>query len=272
MEKTTATRHIAVIESCSMSAVGLKHLFAMPALSHYHVHLFSRFASFKAALSDISFYAVIYSLSDEREERRNCLACLRDLTFTHSDVQRIVLASDEMEARLVSHLSPSRLHGIISKSVPLKQLMEGLETLLSETHQVNDNMYNHWCVSQNRMLSPTERAILRYMSSGFSIPEIAAQLERNIKTIRAHKFNAMVKLGVNSDVGLLDAADILAHLLPGKCVVQLSPFLHSLSVKWCARVLLAQRLNADIDPFCCGQLRHSVGRYTHRTVDGTRCG
>ncbi|MBK2818398.1 DNA-binding transcriptional activator BglJ, partial [Enterobacter hormaechei] len=133
-------------------------------------------------------------------------------TKPHSDVQRIVLASDEMEARLVSHLSPSRLHGIISKSVPLKQLMEGLETLLSETHQVNDNMYNHWCVSQNRMLSPTERAILRYMSSGFSIPEIAAQLERNIKTIRAHKFNAMVKLGVNSDVGLLDAADILAHL------------------------------------------------------------
>ncbi|KDM57290.1 hypothetical protein AF34_00067 [Enterobacter hormaechei subsp. hoffmannii] len=90
--------------------------------------------------------------------------------------------------------------------------MEGLETLLSETHHVNDYVYNHWCVSQHRMLSPTERAILRYMSSGFSIPEIAAQLERNIKTIRAHKFNAMVKLGVNSDVGLLDAADILAHL------------------------------------------------------------
>lgn len=73
-------------------------------------------------------------------------------------------------------------------------------------------MYNHWYVNQNRMLSPTERAILRYMSSGYSIPEIATQLERNIKTIRAHKFNAMVKLGVNSDVGLLDAADILAHL------------------------------------------------------------
>lgn len=53
---------------------------------------------------------------------------------------------------------------------------------------------------------------MRYMSFGFSIPEIATQLERNIKTIRAHKFNAMVKLGVNSDVGLLDAADILTHL------------------------------------------------------------
>ena len=67
MEKTTATKHIAVIESCSMSAMGLKHLFAMPALSHYQVHLFARFDNFKAALSEISFFAVIYSLSDERE-------------------------------------------------------------------------------------------------------------------------------------------------------------------------------------------------------------
>jgi len=50
------------------------------------------------------------------------------------------------------------------------------------------------------------------MSSGLSIPEIAEQLERNIKTIRAHKYNAMLKLGVNSDVGLLDAADILRNL------------------------------------------------------------
>lgn len=42
--------------------------------------------------------------------------------------------------------------------------------------------------------------------------EIAVQLDRNIKTIRAHKFNAMTKLGVNSDVGLLNAADILTWM------------------------------------------------------------
>lgn len=212
MEETAATRHIAVIENCVMSAVGLQHIFALPAFSSYQVHLFSRFDSFKEALSQTEFYSVIYSLSDAREERRNCLASLRDLMFSHGNIQRIVLASDDVEARLICHLSPARLHGIISKSVSLEQLIEGMVTFLNETHRVNDNMYNHWYVNQNRMLSPTERAILRYMSSGYSIPEIATQLERNIKTIRAHKFNAMVKLGVNSDVGLLDAADILAHL------------------------------------------------------------
>ena len=212
MEETAATRHIAVIENCVMSAVGLQHIFALPAFSSYQVHLFSRFDSFKEALSQTAFYSVIYSLSDAREERRDCLASLRDLMFSHGNIQRIVLASDDVEARLICHLSPARLHGIISKSVSLEQLIEGMVTFLNETHRVNDNMYNHWYVNQNRMLSPTERAILRYMSSGYSIPEIATQLERNIKTIRAHKFNAMVKLGVNSDVGLLDAADILAHL------------------------------------------------------------
>lgn len=212
MEETAATRHIAVIENCVMSAVGLQHIFALPAFSSYQVHLFSRFDSFKEALSQTAFYSVIYSLSDAREERRNCLASLRDLMFSHGNIQRIVLASDDVEARLICHLSPARLHGIISKSVSLEQLIQGIVTFLNETHRVNDNMYNHWYVNQNRMLSPTERAILRYLSSGYSIPEIATQLERNIKTIRAHKFNAMVKLGVNSDVGLLDAADILAHL------------------------------------------------------------
>ncbi|WP_253385032.1 DNA-binding transcriptional activator BglJ [unidentified bacterial endosymbiont] len=195
-----------------MSAVGLRHLFALPAFSRYELHLFSEFKSFKAALPHISFFSVIYSLSDAREERRNCLASLRDLAFTHCDIQRIILASDEMEARLISHLSPSRLHGIISKSASLGDLQEALMALLKETRRINDNMLNHYYMSHNRMLSPTERAILRYMSCGYSIPEIAARLERNIKTIRAHKFNAMVKLGVNSDVGLLDAADILAHL------------------------------------------------------------
>ena len=100
----------------------------------------------------------------------------------------------------------------VERMVTLEHLQKELVELLSETLRINDNMLNHWYRSQNRMLSPTERAILRYMSCGYSIPEIAAQLERNIKTIRAHKFNAMVKLGVNSDVGLLDAADIITHL------------------------------------------------------------
>lgn len=57
------------------------------------------------------------------------------------------------------------------------------------------------------------------------MPQIAIQLERNIKTIRAHKFNVMSKLGVSSDAGLLDAADILLYLRAGESM----PFFHAVS-------------------------------------------
>ncbi|MDY1037126.1 DNA-binding transcriptional activator BglJ [Lelliottia sp. CFBP8978] len=211
MDKNISGRHIAVIDQCILSAVGLGHLFAADPLGQYQLHLFNDFDTFETALSNIPFFSVIYSLSDGREERRNCLVYLRELALTHARIQRIILAANENEARLIGQFSPSRLHGVISKSVSLPELRQQLALLLGETTRVNDSTFNHCNRSQSRMLSPTERAILRYMSSGLSIPEIAARLDRNIKTIRAHKYNAMVKLGVSSDVGLLDAADILGH-------------------------------------------------------------
>ncbi len=69
--------------------------------------------------------------------------CLHLLSLSCPDVQRIVLAGDDREARLVGHLSPSRLHGILSKSSELPMLLEQLTTLLGETRRVNENMINH---------------------------------------------------------------------------------------------------------------------------------
>lgn len=209
MESSAAKKHVAVIEKCMMSETGLRHLFASPATQQYHFHFFKNHNEFYAAQEHTSFFSVVYSLSGMREQRRECLLCLHTLSRVKPGIQRIILAADDREARLVSRLVPSRLHGILSKSAPLPILLGHIGTLLGETRRINENIVNHWYVSHSRVLSPTERAILQYMTRGFSMVEIAAQLDRNIKTIRAHKFNAMTKLGVNSDVGLLNAADIL---------------------------------------------------------------
>lgn len=228
MEKSAATRHIAIVEKCIMSAVGLEHLFASPLLNTFTLHLFKDIKSFQASLNSVSYSSLIYALSDEREERRNCLVCIKELAISHCTVQRIVLASDTKEASLIEQLSPSRLHGLILKSDSLTTLQEQLGRLLNENRRVSDSMANHWNMHRGRLLSPTERAILQFMSCGFSIPEIATRLDRNIKTIRAHKFNAMVKLGVRSDVGLLDAADILTHFpVPDHRIPRFFGALHS---------------------------------------------
>lgn len=211
MEKSAATRHIAIVEKCIMSAVGLKHLFTSPMLNTFTLHFFKDLKTFQSSLSYVSYSSLIYSLTDKREERRNCLECLKDLALSHSTTQRIVLASDGQEASLIEQLSPSHLHGLILKSDPLVILKDQLGKLLNESCRTSDSMISPRNMHRVRLLSPTERAILQFMSCGFSIPEIALRLDRNIKTIRAHKFNAMVKLGVRSDVGLLDAGDILTH-------------------------------------------------------------
>ena len=216
MENNCQKRNVAIIEKCMMSEAGLRHLFNEATICQYKFHFFKDHIALGQALKQTSFFSVIYSLFGRREERRQCLMCLYLLSLSHPGVQRIVLAEDDREARLVGLLSPSRMHGILSKSSSLSVLREQLTTLFGETQRINENIVNHWYVSQCRMLSPTEREVLNYMTRGYSLAEIASQLDRNVKTIRAHKFNAMTKLGVTSDVGLLDAADILTWIPPAR--------------------------------------------------------
>lgn len=212
MERTEAKKHVAIIEKCMMSEVGLRHLLSSPATKKYQFHFFRDHQGFIDAMNKTDFFSVIFSLSGLRGPRRECLMCMQMLSASQPGIQRIVLANDDREARLVSRLYPAELHGILSKSDALTALLSQLVTLLGETRRLNDNIINHWYVSRTRVLSPTERAILTHMTRGLSIPEIAIALDRNIKTIRAHKFNAMSKLGIHSEVALLHAADIISWL------------------------------------------------------------
>lgn len=212
MERTDAKKHVAIIEKCLMSEEGLRYLLSTPATGKYHFHFFRDRQAFNDAMRKTAFFSVIYSLSGLRALRRECLTCLHMLSIAHPHIQRIVLAGDDREAGLVSRLYPAEMHGIVTKTDTLPELLSQLVTLLGETRRVNDNIINHWHVSHSRMLSPTERAILHHMTRGLSMPDIAIVLDRNVKTIRAHKFNAMVKLGLNSEVALLHAADLLLWL------------------------------------------------------------
>ena len=130
----------------------------------------------------------------------------------HPRIKRVVIADDDDEARLIGSLSPLPLDAVISKASTLNVLQEELFAALDCVRGETEDTKKLWYINQCRMLSPTEREILRYMSNGYSMLQIAIELERNIKTIRAHKFNVMSKLGVSSDAGLLDAADILLHV------------------------------------------------------------
>lgn len=209
MENRNRPRNVALIEKCVMSGIGIQNLFNVAPDNHYKLHLYLTLDDFQQAMSTTVFSAVIFSLSSIRKARRVGLISLIELAENYPGMRRLVIAEDDVEARLISALSPSPLDGVLSKENSLPALQDALFTALSGTRRISESNSNLWYLNQSRMLSPTEREILRFMSNGYSMPQIAIELARNIKTIRAHKFNVMSKLGVNSDAGLLHAADIL---------------------------------------------------------------
>ena len=225
MESRIIKRNVALVEKCTMSSVGIKSLFNTMPDDQYKLHLFSSQPTFSQAMLKMSFSAVILSLSAIRTDRRAGLTYLTELAINYPRIRRVVIADDDAEARLIGSLSPLPLDGVVSKASSLTVLQDALFTALSSPGRGTEGTKNHWYINQSRMLSPTEREILRFMSNGYSMPQIAVQLERNIKTIRAHKFNVMSKLGVSSDAGLLDAADILLYLRAGEP----APFMQAVS-------------------------------------------
>ncbi|QLK87815.1 transcriptional regulator RcsB [Arsenophonus endosymbiont of Aphis craccivora] len=64
--------------------------------------------------------------------------------------------------------------------------------------KVNANGYG------DKRLSPKESEVLRLFAEGFLVTEIAKKLNRSIKTISSHKKSAMLKLGVENDIALLN--------------------------------------------------------------------
>lgn len=210
MEKSRAGRDVAIIEQCAMSEAGLRHL--LPAVGNYQFYFFKDYAAFMHALPWTPFFALIYSLSAIRAQRLECLKVMCDLAQTRPGQQRIVLAGNDMEARLVSRFSPVALHGIISKTAPLEGVRQQLRKWLSDKQRVNETILNLWYYSYERVLNQTEREILYYTALGYPIANIAVRLERNCKSIRAHKLSLMAKLGVDTDAGLFYAADILVQM------------------------------------------------------------
>lgn len=212
MEHIASDVRIALIESCVMSAVGLSILLQGNNAPRYQVFTFTNQSEFMAAQEVGPFYAVIFSLPGTREHRRECLSFFGEIAKTWPKMKRLVMANNESEASLINQLSLTTFHGVLNKSLPLNAFAENLLAVLNENNKQADHASKTNPIkTAPRLLSPTERTILRYLTDGYSISQIASQLERNIKTIRAHKFNAMLKLGVHTDAGLLNAADMLLH-------------------------------------------------------------
>jgi DNA-binding NarL/FixJ family response regulator len=61
-------------------------------------------------------------------------------------------------------------------------------------------------VSRSSTLTPRERDILKFLAEGHAVKEIASDLSLSVKTVEAHKFNLMRKLGIHNKTQLVHYA------------------------------------------------------------------
>ncbi len=86
-----------------------------------------------------------FLFSAMRGERREGLSCLTELAIKFPRTRRLVIADDDIEARLIGSLSPSPLDGVLSKSVNAGDFSSGTLFVIK------------WCTSGDR---PTEQSVV----------------------------------------------------------------------------------------------------------------
>ncbi|MFK3660765.1 LuxR C-terminal-related transcriptional regulator [Scandinavium sp. NPDC088450] len=206
MENHTTKRHVAIIENCALTVEGFRQLLQKRLNCPCQLYAFRDSEHWFAHPAHPAYDFAIYSVADTRDSRQQCIQFFTHLAKAAPRTFRVLLTENAHQARLIHHLSPIFLHGMLIKTMTTKELLLQAKTLLSRKLKPGSSVE-----ADAVGLSPTERTLLYYMGTGLSIAEIAVRMERNAKTIRTHKFNVMTKLGVSNDTGLLCAADILCY-------------------------------------------------------------
>ncbi|MCV5197537.1 bgl operon transcriptional regulator BglJ, partial [Escherichia coli] len=96
----------------------------------------------------------IFSFSAMRSERIEGLSCLTELAIKFPRTRRLVIADDDIEARLIGSLSPSPLDGVLSKASTLEIFHQELFLSLNGVRQATDRLNKQWYINQSRTLSP----------------------------------------------------------------------------------------------------------------------
>jgi two-component system, NarL family, response regulator NreC len=129
----------------------------------------------------------------------------------------VLLASDQDEGHLLQYLEAG-VAGYLPKNFPAAKLLGAVRQVYQGRKYVSPQMLGKLVEDfraqgggrrghgQGSTLTPREREVVKLIAEGQTVKQIAAGLGRSIKTIEAHKFNLMRKLGIHSKAELVTYA------------------------------------------------------------------
>ncbi len=146
----------------------------------------------------------------------NGLVATRKLKQLKSDAAIVTLTRHADDAYLQELLRAGVAGYVLKQSAPT-ELLQAIRAVASGgqyldsslTARITSGLLGKEGKKANKSavaLSERESAVLRLIASGYSNKEIAAQLELSVKTVEAHKANALRKLGMTDRIDIVKYA------------------------------------------------------------------
>jgi len=156
----------------------------------------------------------------------NGLKATRRLKRLYPNIKTLTLTRHTDDGYL-QQLLQSGSSGYILKQSASEELVRAIRLIASGRiyldpaviGQVIGNVYGHRTVrgsSVGKNLSAREEEVLRLVAWGFLSKEIAGRMNISIKTVDAHKINAMTKLGMKSRIDIVRYALLQGWLQDSK--------------------------------------------------------
>jgi two-component system response regulator NreC len=106
--------------------------------------------------------------------------------------------------------------GYVLKDVGVAELAHAIEAVAGGGRYLSPAALSRFIEDRGQPVAPSrdsycllterEREVLRLLAEGLSVKEVAARLDRSVKTAEAHKYNLMQKLGVHKRAALVKYA------------------------------------------------------------------
>ncbi|MFM1713826.1 response regulator [Aeromonas salmonicida] len=145
------------------------------------------------------------------DERSDGLAMIQQLRREYPELPIIVLTQIH-NAGILQSLAQSGVRGIILKKAVLNELTDAIRQIKTGRHYIG-NSVNTVLAEVGLLhqlpavqLTPRENEVVRLLASGMSVTQVAAYLNRSVKTISTQKKSAMLRLGLQSDSALFHYA------------------------------------------------------------------
>jgi len=181
----------------------------------------------RAAVEEVERLRPDVVLMDIEMPQLNGVEATWRITQVRPEVKVLILTM-HVDHQLVARCMEAGASGYVLKDVPVAQLAFAVETVAAGRRYLSpaavEKVFDHRgqriesTRSNYDLLTAREREVLKLLADGLSIKEVAARLQRSVKTAEAHTYNLMHKLDVHHRAGLVKYA--IAHQIVQVPVVE----------------------------------------------------